>query len=172
MRPSAALLGGLAEFKRDLIRAQGGLIRRPLGSDLVSTEERVPQAWYAMVYASQAEALRSYLDHYRAMEDPKLEAMPSAGAVYAKLSSSLFAGVDHTDVAREAQRLVEIITGAAKIKQAPGNLTLRSVVAVYADGEIKMFSLLRTYFSAVRSMTRFKDEARGDRRDPARRLAG
>jgi hypothetical protein len=48
------------------------------------------------------------------MEDPKLEAMPSEGAVYAKLSSSLFAGLDHTDVAREAKRLVEIITGAAK----------------------------------------------------------
>jgi hypothetical protein len=126
----------------------------------VSTEERAPQAWYALVYASQAASLQSYLDHYRAMEDPKLEAIPSEGAVYAKLSSSLFAGMDHTDVAREAKRLVEIITGVAKIRQAPGNLTLHSVVAVYADGESKKFPLLSIYLSVGRHMDRFKDETK------------
>jgi hypothetical protein len=94
------------------------------------------------------------------MEDPKLEAMPSEGAVYAKLSSTLFAGVDHTDVAREAHRLVKIITGAAKIKQAPGNLTLHSVVAVYADGKIKKFPLLSIYLAVNRPMIRFIDETR------------
>ena len=126
----------------------------------MSIEERAPQAWYALVYASGAESLQSYLDHYRAMEDPKLEAMPSAGVAYAKLSSSLFAGLDYTDVAREAKRLVEIITGAAKIRQAPGNLTLHSVVALYPDGESKKFPLLSIYLDVDRHMVSFKDKTK------------
>lgn len=98
----------------------------------------MPQAWYAIVRAHQ-ESLRSYLDHFRAMKDPTLEAMPSEGPHFAKLSSTLFTGANYAAVQREALRLVEIITGAAKIKQDPGNLRLHSVVAVYADGEIKTF---------------------------------
>jgi hypothetical protein len=106
------------------------------------TEVRVPQAWYAGVRAYRA-SLRSYLDHYRAMDDPKLEAMPLEGPEYAKLSSSLFTGCDHMHILKEARRLVEIITGAAKIKEAPGNLTIEYVVAIYADGETQKFTDLR-----------------------------
>jgi len=98
----------------------------------------MPQAWYAIVRADQA-SLRSYLDHFRAMKDPTLEAMPSEGPDLAKLSSTLFTGANYAEVQREALKLVEIITGAAKIKQDPGNLRLHAVVAVYADGETKKF---------------------------------
>ena len=69
-------------------------------------EKNVPQSWFAIVYSG---ALRSYLDHYCAMEDPKLEAMPSEGADRAKLSSSLFIGENHEDVIREALRLGPVI---------------------------------------------------------------
>jgi hypothetical protein len=109
-----------------------------IDSTPTTAEARVPQAWYAIVTASQA-SLRSYFDHYRAMKDPALEPMPSEGPEFAKLSSTLLAGADHTEVEREAIRLVEIITGVAKIKQDPGNLYLQSVVAIYAGGEIKRF---------------------------------
>ena len=121
----------------------------------MNAEERTPQSWYAIVEAYQA-SLRSYLDHYGGMEDPKLEAMPSEGENYAKLSSSLFTGQSVEDVKIEAHRLVQIITGAAKIKQAPGNLILRSVVAVYADGETKRFRHGRIHVSS-RGYYTFKD---------------
>jgi hypothetical protein len=104
----------------------------------MTAEARMPQAWYAIVRADQA-SLRSYLDHFRAMKDPTLEAMPSEGRNLAKLSSTLFTGANYAEVQREALKLVEIITGAAKIKQDPGNLRLHTVVAVYADGETKKF---------------------------------
>jgi hypothetical protein len=73
------------------------------------------------------------------MKDPTLEAMPSEGPDFAKLSSTLFTGANSAEVHREALRLVEIITGVAKIKQDPGNLRLESVVALYADGETEKF---------------------------------
>ena len=109
-----------------------------MGDLLMTAESRMPQAWYAIVRAHEA-SLRSYLDHFRAMKDPTLEAMPSEGPDFAKLSSTLFTGANYAEVQREALRLMEIITGAAKIKQDPGNLRLQSVVAVYADGETKKF---------------------------------
>ena len=115
-------------------------------------EKNVPQSWFAIVYSG---ALRSYLDHYRAMEDPKLEAMPSEGADRAKLSSSLFIGENHEDVIREALRLVQIISGAAKIKEGPGNLNLLSVVAVYADGTSKKFPAIKLHFSVSRHYSHF-----------------
>jgi hypothetical protein len=55
-------------------------------------------------------------------------------------------------------RLVEIITGAAKIRQDPGNLHLVSVVAVYADGETKRFPRTDLRITLGRAYTHFKDE--------------
>jgi hypothetical protein len=48
----------------------------------MATEERMPRAWYGIVSGAN----RSYFDHYRAMEDPALEPMPSEGPEFAKLS--------------------------------------------------------------------------------------
>jgi hypothetical protein len=119
----------------------------------------MPQTWYAIVRADEA-SLRSYLDHFRAMKDPTLEAMPSEGPDFAKLSSTLFTGAaNDAEVQREALRLVEIITGAAKIKQDPGNLRLQFVVAVYADGETKEFRRATTgSFFSKRPMISWQKE--------------
>jgi len=123
----------------------------------MTDEKGIAQSWYAIVYAG---ALRSYLDHYSAMEDPKLEAMPSEGPDRAKLSSSLFVGENHEDIAQEALRLVQILSGAAKIKEGPGNLNLLSVVAIYADGTSEKFPAIRVHLSVSRHYTHFIEEGR------------
>jgi hypothetical protein len=99
--------------------------------------EKVAQRWYAVV---TSRSLRSYLDHYRAMQDPALELMPAEGPECARLSSSTFTEfTDHEEVLREAQRIAEIMTGAMKVRQGPENLVARYVAAVYADGAIEEF---------------------------------
>ena len=99
--------------------------------------EKVAQSWYAVV---TSRSLRSYLDHYRAMQDPTLEPMPAEGPECARLSSSTFTEfTDHEEVLREAQRIAEIMTGAMKVRQSPENLVARYVTAVYADGVIEEF---------------------------------
>jgi hypothetical protein len=59
----------------------------------------MPQTWYAVVRADEASP-RSYLDHFRVMKDPTLEAMPSEGPDFAKLSSTLFTGANDAEVQR------------------------------------------------------------------------
>jgi hypothetical protein len=99
--------------------------------------EKVVQSWYAVV---TSRSLRSYLDHYRAMQDPALELTPAEGPECARLSSSTFTEfTDHEEVLREAQRIAEIMTGAMKVRQGPENLVARYVAAVYADGAIEEF---------------------------------
>ena len=99
--------------------------------------EKVVQSWYAVV---TSRSLRSYLDHYRAMQDPALELMPAEGPECARLSSSTFTEfTDHEEVLREAQRIAEIMTGAMKVRQGPENLVARYVAAVYDDGAIEEF---------------------------------
>jgi hypothetical protein len=100
--------------------------------------EKAVQSWYAVV---TSRSLRSYLDHYRAMQDPTLEPAPAEGnQSCAKLSSSTFNKfTDHEEVFLEAQRIAEIMTGAMKVRQGPENLRARYVAAVYADGAIKEF---------------------------------
>ena len=51
--------------------------------------------------------------------------------------------------------LVQIISGAAKIKEGPGNLNLLSVVAVYADGTSKKFPAIKLHFSVSRHYSHF-----------------
>jgi hypothetical protein len=100
-------------------------------------EARVPEAWYAVVSNGW---LISYLDHYRAMQDPSLEPMPSEGPDCAKLSSSTFgAFTDYEEVLGEARKLAEIMTGAMKVQQGPGNLVLKNIVGVHSDGSIERF---------------------------------
>src|SRR5438552_14051070 len=103
------------------------------------TEARVPQSWYAVV-TSDERSMRSYLDHYRAMDDPSLQPMPSEGPDYAKLSSSTFSGrSDYEQVVAEARELTEIMTGAMKVRHGPANLVLSSIVGVHADGTSEKF---------------------------------
>jgi hypothetical protein len=99
--------------------------------------EKVAQSWYAVL---TSRSLKSYLDHYRAMQDHTLEPMPAEGLECAKLSSSTFTEfTDYEEVLREAQKIAEIMTGAMKVRQGPENLVVRHVAAVYADGSIEKF---------------------------------
>src|SRR6266566_1634 len=100
---------------------------------MTSPDNTTPSAWYALVTSA---SMVSYLDHFRGMEDPCLEPMPSEGADCAKLSSSVFAGfTDYEDVLGEARKLAEIMTGAMKVRQGPANLTLKNVVRMHDGGK-------------------------------------
>jgi hypothetical protein len=102
-------------------------------------EARAPQSWYALV-SSDPRSLNSYLEHYRSMEDPSLEPMPSEDPDCAKLSSSTFAGFsDYEQVSSEARELAEIMTGAIKVRHGLAKLVLKNIVGVYADGDVEKF---------------------------------
>jgi hypothetical protein len=103
------------------------------------TEARLPQNWYAIVSSDEL-SMKAYLDHYRAMDDPALQPMPSEGPNCAKLISTTFAGlVDYEQVLTEARELTEIMTGAMKVLQGPANLVLENVSGEYPDGKIEKF---------------------------------
>jgi hypothetical protein len=103
-------------------------------------EARVPQSWYALV-SSDPRSLNSYLEHYRSMEDPSLEPMPSEGPDCAKLSSSTFAGFsDYEQVSSEARELAEIMTGAIKVRHGLlAHLDLKNIVGVHSNGDVEKF---------------------------------
>jgi hypothetical protein len=119
-----------------------------------------PESWYAVVSNGW---LISYLDHYRAMQDPSLEPMLSEGPDCAKLCSSTFAGfTDYEEVLEEARKLAEIMTGAMKVQHGPGNLVLKNIVGVYPDGSIEKFPpqgrVRSIRIVAGRPVTRFIEE--------------
>ena len=103
------------------------------------TEFGVPQNWHAIV-SSDTDSMISYLDHYRAMNNPSLQPLPGEGPNCARLCSSTFSGLaDYEDVLTEARELAEILTGVLRTRQNVAQLSLKHIVGVFADGSSKNF---------------------------------
>jgi hypothetical protein len=115
-------------------------------------EEKTPQQWYVILRAESslleecrtADApwsIKAYVWAFAATPGPfSIAPLDDEGQEFAKLTSATFAGLtDYVSVLRDAQKWVQMITGAMKIKQNPSKLEIVNIVGVFEDGTTKKY---------------------------------
>jgi hypothetical protein len=103
------------------------------------TDEMVPVSWYA-VLTTGSEAIQSYLDTFELMRDPQLQLLEQDGKKFGKLTYSRFEGyADYEGVLNETRELASLFTGALRIRQEPGPLSIINIVRVFEDGREEKF---------------------------------